>query len=256
MAPHFSFMLFLSNKLRAKGILSLFKERSFHKKIKWFAQLKVNVVDEKLLDLMKETGCVGVEYGFESGSQRVLDLMNKKTTVELNLKAANLTKKARLRFQANIIAGYPGETEEDFRKTVSFIKKIRPNNIGFNMFMPLPGTVIYQKIKQEGKPIAAWEQIGDPEAPQINYAQMSKDRFEQLYFRTRFQVILPIKLYYFVRDNIFQPWRLISLGLTQFKGVIIKNFRALIRLRKLKAEKMDRKFKAVQNQRKNKRLFT
>lgn len=61
--------------------------------VKWYANIRSNQVDEPLLRFMWNAGCRSLFYGFESGSQRVLDLMNKKNTVEQNIKAAELHKK-------------------------------------------------------------------------------------------------------------------------------------------------------------------
>ena len=152
--------------------LLLFKERGIHKKIVWMAQISPKVADSDLLSMMKEAGCVHVEYGFESGSQRVLDLMNKTANVKRNKEVALLTRRSALRFQGNFIVGYPGESEEDFKKTVSFIKDTRPNNVSLNIFMPLPGTEIYKKLKESGNLLVNWDDIGNPETPCINYADM------------------------------------------------------------------------------------
>lgn len=235
-AIYFAEDMFLSSKSRAKEILSLFEEHGLDRRIKWFAQLNINDVDEELLWLMKKAGCVGVEYGFESGSQRILDLMNKKHSVEKSLQAARITCRAKMRFQANIIVGYPGETEEDFKKTIDLLQKTKPNMIGFNIFMPLPGTVAYNQIKQEGKSLPCWDDIGNPETPQINYASMPRNRFETLYYWARFKVILPINLYNFIKDNLFNPWRILLLTATQFNGVIIKTLHSLKKFKKLKEQ--------------------
>ena len=70
----------------------------------------------ELLAMMKDAGCVHVEYGFESGSQRILDLMNKRTSLQRNREVSIFTRKSGLHFQGNFIVGYPGEREEDFKK--------------------------------------------------------------------------------------------------------------------------------------------
>lgn len=234
-ALYFAEDMFLSSKKRSEEILGLFIEKGINRKVRWIAQAKANIITPELLELMKKAGCVGVEYGFESGSQRVLDLMNKKLAVDESIKAADLTRKARLRFQANIIVGYPGEREDDFRKTIDFIKRIRANMIGFNIFMPLPGTPSYQMLKEEGRPLPRWEDIGDPEAPQVNFADMSKEAFERLYLETRLNVILPMNLRSFLADNIHDPLRMVKIILTQFRGVVIKTLRSVAKLRSIKA---------------------
>jgi len=232
-ALYFAEDMFLSSKKRAEELLNLFIERSIPEKIKWIAQAKASIITEDLLSLMKRAGCVGIEYGFESGSQRVLDLMNKKLKVEDSLKAAALTRKARLRFQANIIVGYPGEKVADFNETMRFIKKVRPSMVGFNIFMPLPGTPSYQSLVREGRALPRWEEIGDQEAPRENYADMPDHVFEKLYLHARLKVVLPINLRNFILDNAKNPLRLFKVGSTQFKGVLIKIARAVTRLNAL-----------------------
>jgi anaerobic magnesium-protoporphyrin IX monomethyl ester cyclase len=233
-ALYFAEDMFLSSKKRAEELLGLFIEKGINKRIRWMAQAKASIITEELLELMKDAGCVGIEYGFESGSQRVLDLMNKRLDIAESLRAAALTRKARLRFQANIIVGYPGERDDDFKKTVEFIKKVGPNMVGFNLFMPLPGTPSYDKLKREGRQLPKWDDIGDPEAPQMNFADMPRETFERLYLETRLKVILPMNLRAFLSDNIRNPLRLVRIALTQFSGVMVKTFRSFLKLRTLK----------------------
>lgn len=226
---YFAEDMFLSDKVRAKKFIDLFKENRFDKKIKWFAQLKANIVDRELLNMMKGAGCVQVEYGFESGSQRILDLMGKNVRVEKNIQAARITRKSGLRFQGNIIVGYPGEREEDFKKTINFLWKTRPNSIGFNLFMPLPGTPVYKMLRERGSALPSWDTIGDPEAFNFNYAEMPARRFERLYMKARVTTILPINLFYFLKYNLNNPLRLFKMLTTQFRGVVIKLIRDLYR---------------------------
>jgi len=232
-ALYFAEDMFLSSKKRAEELLGLFIEKGINKKVKWIAQAKASIITEELLSLMKKAGCVGVEYGFESGSQRVLDLMNKKQKIEEGLRAAELTRRAHLRFQANIITGYPGERVEDFKATLKFIKKIKPNMIGFNIFMPLPGTSSYDQLRRQGRPLPKWEDVGDQEASQANYADMPPEMFEKLYLDARLRVILPINLKNFIKDNARHPLRLLKVGFTQFSGVFIKAVRTANKLASL-----------------------
>lgn len=226
-AIYFADDMFLSNKIRAMEIIDLLIKHRINKKIVWMAQVNPNAVDIKLLSMMKKGGCVHVEYGFESGSQRILKLMNKNTDVERNKLVAAIIKKSGLRFQGNFIVGYPGETEEDFNKTISFIKETRPNNISLNIFMPLPGTQVHMKLKQDGRLIPNWDDFGDPAAPYINYADMPEHRFEELYFKAKLKVILPMNLFYFLKDNIGHPFRLSYIISTQFRGVLIRTFKSI-----------------------------
>lgn len=235
-AIYFAEDMFLSNQKRATQMMSLFMEHDIPKKVVWMAQISSAVVTEELLSMMKKAGCVHVEYGFESGSQRVLDLMNKKTNVQRNKEVALFTRKVGLRFQGNFIVGYPGETEEDFNKTLSFIKDTQPNNVSFNIFMPLPGTEIYKKLKSENRLVAGWDDIGNPETPHINYADMPACRFEKLYFDAKLKIILPLNLKHFLRDNIAHPFRLFYVAATQLGNVMKKAVKAMIKLQKIRKE--------------------
>ncbi|KKQ78308.1 MAG: Radical SAM domain protein [Parcubacteria group bacterium GW2011_GWC2_38_7] len=233
-AVYFAEDMFLSNRNRVQEMTALFKQHDIHKKISWMAQISTNIVSRELLAMMKDAGCVHVEYGFESGSQRILDLMNKRTSLERNKEVAILTRKSGLHFQGNFIVGYPGEREEDFKKTVSFIKEARPSNVSLNIFMPLPGTEIYKKLKDEGRLLPNWDDLGNPETPQINYADMPPTHFEKLYFNTKLKVILPINLLQFIKDNVRHPFRLFYVAATQFKSVITRAIKAVTELRRIK----------------------
>lgn len=241
-AVYFAEDMFLSNKKRAMDMCRLFVDRGIHKRIVWMAQLSTIVADEELLLAMKKSGCVHVEYGFESGSQRVLELMNKMTNIAKNIDTAYLTRKVGLRFQGNFIVGYPGEKEDDFNQTVGFIKKVKPNNVSLNLFMPLPGTEIYKKLKETNHALSNWDDFGNPEASYINYADMPVNRFEELYLRAKLKVVLPMNLAYFIKDNIFHPLRLLYVIFTQFKSVLsrmIKAFGDLYRLKRIKKDKKE-----------------
>jgi radical SAM superfamily enzyme YgiQ (UPF0313 family) len=106
--------------------------------------------------------------------------------------------------------------------------------VGFNMFMPLPGTQSYDQLKREGKLLPEWKDVGDQEASQVNYADMPVGMFEKLYLEARLKVILPINLKNFIKDNIRHPLRLFRVGLTQFSGVLIKTARTAKKLNSLK----------------------
>lgn len=229
-AIYFADDMFLSSRKRTAEFLQLLVENEKLNKIKWIAQARADVVDETILKSLKRAGCVHLEYGFESGSQRMLDIMNKRSTVEDNVRAATLTRKAGLRFSGFIMVGYPGETEADFEKTVKFLKKVRPTVISFIVFFPLPGTAVYKNLLLQNQSIPEWDAIGDPEAAGTNYADMDKAKFERLYSKTKLTLVLPNNLYYFMRDNIYHPIRFVRTFLTHGKGMITKSVRAMRRL--------------------------
>ena len=92
-------------------------------KIKYQCNARVDIFDEEIADCLKESGCQFVNFGMESSDQKVLDLMNKNTTVEANIKAAEIVKKRGIGIGLNFIWGNPGDTEKSLWDNVNLIKK-------------------------------------------------------------------------------------------------------------------------------------
>ena len=139
-------------------------------KIYWQCQGRANIVDLDLLKAMREAGCVGVGYGIESGSQKILDAMNKKTTVKQNELAVSNTLKAGMLPIVQMIYGYPGEDMETISDTVKFFKRVKfypavgrgPCEI--SLMTPLPGSPLYSDLMATGK-------IGNEEQYLLRLAQ-------------------------------------------------------------------------------------
>ena len=87
---------------------------------------RTDCVDKDILQALHDSGCTHIFYGIESGSQRILDSMNKGTTVKKNLEAINLTHRYDINVKVLLIHGYPGETEEDRELTIKFMKAANP----------------------------------------------------------------------------------------------------------------------------------
>lgn len=155
---------------------------------RWWANLRVNQADEEFLTLMKDAGCSKVFFGFESGSQRMLDRMNKKITVEQCERAAEICHRIGLHFYSSYIVNYFGETEEDLQATEDLIRRTRPDSLAVNKFSPIPGSVDYDRIEETIRPmmtsIRAWTDLGMLLAPAL-FGDMEPERFEWWYRRLR-----------------------------------------------------------------------
>lgn len=99
---------------------------------------------------MKKAGCWQVLYGFESGDDRMLKLLKKGNTVEINKRAIRLTKEAGLEMRGDFIVGTPGETWESLEKTLRFTIDMRLDYAHFNKFIPFPGTELYTTLIKQG----------------------------------------------------------------------------------------------------------
>jgi radical SAM superfamily enzyme YgiQ (UPF0313 family) len=109
-----------------------------------------------ILDL-KRAGCANIWMGAESGSQKMLDAMDKGITVQQIADATRLLKKHGIHPSFFIQFGYLGETKEDIRKTIGMINKLLPYEIGISVSYPLPGTVFFEKVKSELKAKTNWK---------------------------------------------------------------------------------------------------
>lgn len=111
--------------------------------------------DDNIRSLAK-SGCKNVWMGAESGSQRILDAMDKGTTVKQVYTATRLLKKNNIYPCFFIQFGYPGETKEDINLTIKMINELLPHEIGISVSYPLPGTLFYEKVKVELKEKTNW----------------------------------------------------------------------------------------------------
>ena len=119
-------------------------------KLPWTCLTKPQSADGALLKRMKRAGCWQVLYGFESGDDRMLKLLKKGNTVEINKRAIRLTKEAGLEVRGDFIVGTPGETWESLEKTVRFAIDMKLDYAHFNKFTPFPGTELYEKLTGQG----------------------------------------------------------------------------------------------------------
>jgi radical SAM superfamily enzyme YgiQ (UPF0313 family) len=119
----------------------------------WGCQSRVDTINEKIIRIMKQSGCVQVDFGVESGSQRILDeIIFKRTNIPQIIKAFELAKKYKLRTLANFMLGLPTETYEDLEKTKKLAEKIKADVYLFSIATPLPGTKLYEMINIDIKP--------------------------------------------------------------------------------------------------------
>jgi len=115
--------------------------------VQWACETRVETLcDDAMVYLMGQAGCRAVYLGVESGSQRILDLLNKKITVEQIEKAVGLCKKHNIRAYCSLLTGVPEETYEDYRMTEALMKKLKPYAYAFNVYVGIPTSPLYQDI--------------------------------------------------------------------------------------------------------------
>jgi radical SAM superfamily enzyme YgiQ (UPF0313 family) len=118
--------------------------------IKWQAQLRVDIVDDELIALLKDAGCIYISYGLESASPTILKSMRKKITVKQIENALEITKNHDILIQGNFIFGDRAETLETIVETLNWWFRHREYRINLSHLIAYPGTALYRYAIEEG----------------------------------------------------------------------------------------------------------
>jgi radical SAM superfamily enzyme YgiQ (UPF0313 family) len=133
---------------RVIEICKLICEKKF--KIEWSFRGRVDRVNKEMLQWAKKAGCSRIQFGIESGSQRILSAYNKGISLSDVYEAFRLMRQVGIASFAYFIVGGPGETLQDFEESLTLIKKIKPDYITFSILKPMPGTAIYDLSLKKG----------------------------------------------------------------------------------------------------------
>lgn len=139
---------FTINAKWVKELCELIINSPLHGKIQFTANSRVRPLSKETLSLMKEAGCFLVAFGFESGSQEILDSIKKGTTVEENLQAAKWCHEIGLPFWGFFVIGFPEEKKEHILQTKKLIMKANPDFIEITIALPFYGTPLYDTCKE------------------------------------------------------------------------------------------------------------
>lgn len=133
---------FTLNKERLEKFCSLIIERGIN--ISWVCESRVSNLDRDTIALMAGAGLKGFYFGVESGSQRMLDLMEKGITVEQIRNVFRWCRELNVKTAASLIVGVPGETGKDLAQTQKLIDEIRPDTTWANVFVGIPDSKLYK----------------------------------------------------------------------------------------------------------------
>jgi len=156
-----------------------------HTSLRWIGFIRANQVNPEVLKLMKRAGCFCLSIGMESGSDRMLKVINKKATVEMNKQAAAYIKEAGISLYASFMVGIPGETENEMNQTIDFMKNLGCHSKSLGAFRPLPGSPFYRELVNDKKiptEHVDWSNLGNFSIlPKYLFCDVSKERFEKVY---------------------------------------------------------------------------
>jgi anaerobic magnesium-protoporphyrin IX monomethyl ester cyclase len=124
-------------------------------------QSRVNLMTERSVSAFARAGAREVWLGIESGSQKILDAMDKGTTVGAGRSATRLLKEHGIKACWFIQLGYPSEAWNDLLATRDLIRDERPDEIGVSVAYPLPGTLFYERVRAQLGRQRNWKDTGD-----------------------------------------------------------------------------------------------
>ncbi|MEW6203286.1 MAG: radical SAM protein [bacterium] len=179
---HFTDDCFVTSRKHVMRFCDLLLKENLN--IEWGCAGRVNLMTEELIAKMREAGCILIGYGIESGSQKMLDSMKKRVSVEAAKNAVRLTQKYFGWADCSFVVGLPGETRETIQETIDFCKELNlvPEVIFFAT--PYPRTELYEiamktgKIPDEEEYILSLGEQG--EKVRINFTDFSDEELTQI----------------------------------------------------------------------------
>src|SRR3989338_6449286 len=135
-----------ASRVHVRKVCQVMKELGMY----WGCQARVDCLNEETLKLLKNSNCLQLDFGIESGSRRVLEkIIFKGFYPEKVIEVFDLCHKYRIRTLANFIIGLPTETLEELNETIALAKRIRCSFYRLNLAVPLPGTKLDKMIGEE-----------------------------------------------------------------------------------------------------------
>jgi len=137
---------FVANKFQTIEVCNYLKGKGVH----FFCFARADSLDDEVLKALKEAGCHTIQIGIESGSQRVLNFLNKRTSVQQNIEAIKACQRHGITCDASFMVGLPTETIEELNMTLNFVKKYKPDLPNAKIYLPLPGAPLFDYCVSRG----------------------------------------------------------------------------------------------------------
>ena len=221
---HFIDELFVVNKKRAIELSKALKPLG----LIWDCQARANTIALETLEAMKDSGCVAVGLGVESGSQKILDNMNKRITVHQIEEVMKAAIKVNLPIKVQLIFGYPGEDYETLEETVSLFKRVGHPGRAMSAIVPIPGTSLWEYAKKQGlvedneEFLDKVQEGFDKNACVVNFTNFDTQALDDL--RQKYDSVMEDN---YVSYTLRHPWQLIA-------ALRFKPFRVLLLVKVLK----------------------
>lgn len=142
---------FAINKKRLFELLDGIIDSGYHKKVTFIAQTRGKEITYEILEKLKACAFISLAFGVETGSERLMKLLNKSELVEDNIKAIKMTSEAGIITDGSFIFGLPSETRQERYQTLKLACSLPLDGARFNIAIPYPGTQLYNIAKKENR---------------------------------------------------------------------------------------------------------
>ncbi len=154
--------IFTLDRGRVLELCDLLKDVKGPLRLRWMCSTRVDLVDRELLEKMHEAGCYNIQYGIEAGSQKILDSIGKKITLEQVREAVRTTLDIGIEVTCSFMFPHPEDTEETIREQKQLMKELRKMGVTetLSATTPFPGTYYYEHADELGIKILAsnWDE--------------------------------------------------------------------------------------------------
>lgn len=138
---------FTTDKKKVFRILDLIEEKNL--KFLWSVRTRADCVNKEMIDRMAKAGCIRINYGIESGDERISKSIGRNIPLDTIRNAVNWSKQAGITVFGFFMIGLPGETKESIEKTLNLMLELDLDFIQLNKFIPTPNSKIYEDIKRD-----------------------------------------------------------------------------------------------------------
>ncbi|OGW25946.1 MAG: hypothetical protein A2X59_12330 [Nitrospirae bacterium GWC2_42_7] len=141
---------FTLHKRRVLEVCDLIHKKGLKITFRFPNGVREDFLDEDILRALKSVGCYHLDFGIESGSQKVLDLMKKGKKIEKIAEKVHLCKKNGFKLSASFLFGTPGETLGDMEESIRFAVSLPLDSASFGTVIPFPGTELRKEVIEKG----------------------------------------------------------------------------------------------------------
>lgn len=210
---------FLAHKNRTEKICTMLIKEELE--LTFSCMARVDTIDPQLLAMLKRAGCRQINFGIESGSQQILDVIKKDITLEEVAQAVRWTKEEGIRTLGYFMIGSPTETEKTIKESITFATQLPLDDISVFFLTPFPGTELYSSARQFGWFDEDWRDMNMFTEPCFIPHGLTREKL--LSYRRK------AILNFYLRPRILFSY-LIRAGQRNYFKMLVKGFIAVIKL--------------------------